>query len=410
MDTEFLAGENAEGVLEALADSCDSMQWAVAWARPASGVLSAAYRHKRKFTRLILGTHFHQTDPEVLRKFGQERFARMMLPAGDTFHPKVYVFSKGKQVTAVVGSHNLTAKAFNGNAEMSVRLTGEASNPQFQKLFQFLDLQWTRAVRIPDHIEAYALQHRLKKRLVDELEQFDEGIARPNPKSEAPSPYELTWSAFLKRIKQDPRLESRLVVLERARELFQEAPGQRFGALSALGRKAIAGTYARREKTLDGLPWGWFGTMHGSGEFMHLVNESNVLWRAVDRIPLEGPVDREQFDEFCAGFKEAFRQKGSSRVGDLATASRLLALKRPDRFVALNSQNRRALCWAMGLSHTTLRLQDYWDAIVARMDLFPFWAAPAPHTGLSRRIWDGRAALMDCIYFEPDRAFPDLAA
>lgn len=180
MEVCFLKSGAAQAVLVDLVRTCDTMEWAVAWARSRSVAPDAAYKYKKKFTRLLIGTHFHQTDPGVLRTFSKCSFARMMPPKGDTFHPKVYLFRTGAQVTAVVGSHNLTPKAFAGNSEMSVRLDGPATPPELRRLQDFVRDEWRRADDIGKHIDAYELQHKSKQVLFHALKEFDEDVALPD--------------------------------------------------------------------------------------------------------------------------------------------------------------------------------------------------------------------------------------
>ena len=154
MQVSFLTGSQAATALVTLTKDCDSMDWAVAWARP-NHVVAAARKHCAKFKRLILGTHFYQTDPDVLEQFAHLRQARMMLPKGATFHPKVYLFRFGQNFKAVVGSHNLTDAAFTKNAEISVYLEGAASDAAFDELREFLDDEWAKARAISTYLASY---------------------------------------------------------------------------------------------------------------------------------------------------------------------------------------------------------------------------------------------------------------
>ena len=110
--------------------------------------------------------------------------------------------------------------------------------------------------------------------------------------------------------------------------------------------------------------------------------------------PLVGEVTEEHFDRFRALFRDAFQ--GS----DLATATRLLAMKRPDYFVCLDSKNRDGLCKAFGISKN-VSLDNYWPKIVARIIDSAWWNAPEPPEGLERRIWRCRAAFLDVRFYEP---------
>ena len=135
-------------------------------------------------------------------------------------------------------------------------------------------------------------------------------------------------------------------------------------------RKAVAGTYGRKEPQLDDLEWAWFKTMFGQGDFKNLVNESpGLLSQSLQNIPLDGDVSESQFDKFVRHFDLAF--KGKAHKGGIATASRLLAMKRPDVFVGLNNANLVEISEAFGTASATLNLGTYWERVVIPMQNSP---------------------------------------
>ena len=320
----------------------------------------------------------------------------MVLPRGDTFHPKIYLFHLGRDIAAIVGSHNLTPKAFDGNSEMSVLLRGNAGNPEFRQLIKFFDDEWKRATKIDDHIDAYSLQHKAKKRHINALSNFEEHIQKPLRGSKELSPFEMDWKDFVRNVRKRPNLETRLDILAGAARLFQTKSS--LSNMERQERKAIGGTYRRQEASLDGRPWGWFGTMGGNGDFSRLVNGSDTLSAALDEIPLSGEVSEADYSRFISGFNRTFRN--ATHKGSYPTASRLLAMKRPDRFVCVNSKNKRPLCRSMGIHYTTLNLENYWTLIAQPLTLCPWWVQGAPTNPEDSAIWDGRMALLDCIYYE----------
>jgi len=139
--------------------------------------------------------------------------------------------------------------------------------------------------------------------------------------------------------------------------------------------------------------------MFGQGDFKNLVNESpEILSKALHNIPPDGDVSEAQFDPFVYDFDLAFKSK--AHKGGVATASRLLARKRPDVFVGLNNANRAGISEAFGTASTTLNLGNYWERVVVPMQNSPRWLHPRPRQTLAGRIWDNRAALMDSIYYD----------
>lgn len=383
-----------------LVHECIRFDVAVAWAGP-NTVVEAMLDSHPKLGRVVIGTHMYQTDPAVLRRFMPHKGARCMPPDGRLFHPKVYFFEMPKGFATVVGSHNLTGGAFGGqNVEVSVLLEGSAEDAVFVEMTSFVKSCWGSAEVIDEDtfLFAYEAQYRINKARGSALDRFHR-LKKPKAGAKI-SPMNISWLSFIAGVKNDIHhsLEGRLAILERASALFKEHGS--FAAMAQYERKAIAGTYGGKEPQLDDLEWPWFGAMFGQGDFKNLVNESpGLLSEALQNIPLDGDVLEAQFDAFVRHFDLAF--KGKAHKGGVATASRLLAMKRPDVFVGLNNANRVGISEAFGTAPTTLNLGNYWERVVVPMQNSPWWQHPRPRDALAGRIWDNRAALMDSIYYDP---------
>jgi hypothetical protein len=137
--------------------------------------------------------------------------------------------------------------------------------------------------------------------------------------------------------------------------------------------------------------------MSGAGVFKSLIkSNSPELSAALDCIPATGEVEAADYRAFVTEFRRAFR---GGRSG-IATGTRLLAMKRPDTFVCVNARNREGLCNDLGVAPTTLGLDGYWDSIIAPIQDADWWNQPRPSSAVERRIWEGRAALLDALYYE----------
>ena len=400
MNVRLLTGGNATQTLVRLVRACRRLDVAVAWAGR-NRVVDAMLEHHKKLGRVVIGTHMYQTDPKVLRDFMPFTVARCMPPDGHLFHPKVYLFELDDAVIAVVGSHNLTKGAFEGrNIEVSVLIEGSSDNDALRDIAEFVRASWNAAKRIDENNFLYSYErqyqaNRAKRELLNKFHRLkrSRGTAQP-------SPLDLAWSEFVRRVKRDKHhnLNKRLRVLDRSAGIF--AKKQSLAMMSIDERRAIAGIYGKVEEKLDNLDWAWFGSMFGQGDFKHIVKESPArLSKALDRITLDGDVTEEQFRAFANDFDAAF--KGKAHKGGVATASRLLAMKRPDLFTAVNKANRRGICDAFGVAHSTLNIENYWERIVVPTQLSPWWQHPRPRSSKNAQIWDNRAALLDCIYYDP---------
>jgi HKD family nuclease len=402
METALLTESNTGKVLLKLLSACRHFDVAVAWAGE-NFVVDAMLDHHHKMRHVLVGTHLYQTNPAVLRRLMKLKAARCLPPTGRRlFHPKVYLFDMPDGMAAIVGSHNLTSGAFDcRNIEVSVLLKGLHADAALDELADFVHEIWRRAQLIDeDFLFSYEAQYKANRAKRQILEQFHY-LRKPKPGSQRLSPISLTWDSFVNKVKDDGhhKLDGRLKILERAATLFRERPS--FARMHIEERYAIAGIFGRRQDTLDGLDWAWFGSMVGQGDFRNLVIESpEGLSAALDHIPLIGDVDEHDYVAFVKTFEKAFKDK--QHRGGIGTGSRLLCMKRPDFFVGVNNPNRRGLCDAVGSAPTTLNLRNYWERIVIPIHLGPWWQVPRPREALPARIWDNRAALLDSIYYDPD--------
>jgi hypothetical protein len=159
-------------------------------------------------------------------------------------------------------------------------------------------------------------------------------------------------------------------------------------------RRVVAGTGPSDEVPKG---WGWFGPMGSAGRFKNRVNENDInLSRALDAIPLEGEVREEHYSKFIENYRKAFRKELGRGLG---TATRLLAIKRPDYFVCLDKANRRGLCKAFEITLGNHDYDRYWSSIVERIFLSQWWNSPRPTDGRAMKVWDGRAAFLDSLYY-----------
>jgi HKD family nuclease len=403
VDARFLASEETQAVLLELVENCDSMQWAVAWATE-NDVFDAAMAHRAKFKHLVIGTHMFQTDPKVLKRIFSVRAAAVVPPTGDLFHPKVYLFRNGTRIRCVVGSPNLTFGAMNRNVESSVLLDGTDTEQALVDLAAFVDDAWDRADSITNEfLYSYERQYEVKKKAREQLTKFAE-IRRPT-KDTTKAPQEMSWQDYLVHVrsKKHPSahlFQKRLPVLAKARELF--GTGLPFDAWNVEDRKIVAGTLGAKKSQQSEVDYGLFGSMGASGTFAtSVINSPQGLSQALDCIPFTGDVTQGQFDQFCKRYGAAFGEEG--RQGGLPTATRLLAMKRPDTFVCLDSANRKDLCENWGVPYSTTRLTNYWQRIIEPMQQAPWWCESVPINPADAELWHGRAAMLDAIYYTPKK-------
>jgi len=389
-------------VLPRLIAKHDQIYMAVAWAH-AGPVADKLIENKHKFRSVTVGLDFCATDPDFVDSLHKVPNAFVFKKSGACFHPKIYLFVTGQNAEAIVGSANFTTGGLGNNVEACLHLSCDAGEAAVAELLATL--------------ESYA-PHRqpVTKQLADAYRRQAEiaaSRARP-PTPILPSDKDdfrridsdllkMDWAAFIHEARKDPNhhFETRMRFLRYLQTLFARA--QSFDDLTPPEWKAVAGIVhpdAVADSGLEKYQIGWFGSMQGSGSFTKLIaTKDGRIAKAIDCIPRGGPVRERDFDRFCALFASAFAD--SARTGRIPTATRLLAMKRPDVFVCVNSGNKASLAEALLFSPSTLSLENYWERVIEPIRQAKWYNAPRPG-GRDAEAWDCRAALVDAIHYKSD--------
>jgi HKD family nuclease len=395
----FLASSSEiDSALRTLTKKCTRLRWAVAWASHGFPLFDLLVKHRDKIEQLTVGVHFYQTHPDFMAEFLDHDAVRFVMNPSGVFHPKVYLFDLGRgHWECVAGSPNFTKSAFTANAEVAVHFTDRDNDaePAYAKVTQALDAFYNNATtRDEKDLEAYRSQWKRQQRRLSPLSgsyQPPTTVAKP-PKSPLDVPlFKAGWSEYFESVREDPQhgTEGRLAVLEEARRLF--TTHEHFCDVDPDNRKGIAGF--QRTKKFD---WLWFGSMKGAGYFKEAINKNDKnVSLALDEIPLAGPVVQEHYDRYVQTFRSAFSNAAT------ATATRLLAFKRPDYFVCLDSKNRDKLCEQFEIAKR-VDLDDYWEKVIDRIMDSNWWDSPEPTDELERRVWRCRAAFLDVRFCDPD--------
>lgn len=400
MKVTFLEQAGITNELKKLMKAFNEFYWAVAWGTE-NKLVDDLVADKGKIKQLIFGTHFYQSDPNLLERFKDAKFAGVMPnDAAGTFHPKVFLFIKGSKAAAIIGSANFTNGAMNRNNEAAILLEGDKSDEVMVSARKMVDAAWDRAVEIDrDFLDNYRLHYRATAAHRKALEK-QRKIVKPSKDAANKGLLTWSWKEYAHKVRCDRfgAYDGRIALLQEAGEMFLRINS--FDELEKQERRAIAGLLKGGSVLRVGGTdtWGWFGSMMGMGDFQSLINSnSNYISEALDKIPLRGDVTKEQFDEYIDLFQRAFLH--TVRKGGVPTASRLLAMKRPDTFVCIDVQNRVGLGKDLGFAPTTLTFDKYWDGVVMPITASTWWQTARPN-GKYGLLWDGRAAMLDSIYYE----------
>ena len=374
----------------------EKISFAVAWATTGTKVYDALVERREAIHHGVVGTHFYQTSPEVLEDFTGDDRVRFVLQPSGVFHPKIFLFRSGRRWEAFVGSANLTRGALGANAEVVMHVTNDDDADHIRSDVQDAIKRFRSEGKKakPEHAEAYRETYERMKKVRDRL-SGGYGSAKSNSplQSEVMSK---SWKQFYAAVREpgEGYLQDRIELLADARDAFRMH--ESFAAMDVDTRAMIAGLPNGRTRNQ-----GYFGSMKGDGVFHGAIKgDTPGISAALDRIPLDGPVTREHYEAFVSEFEQALPD-GRRRPG---VASRLLAMKRPDTFVCLSKRNRAGLAEDFGISAGGIDFDVYWDSVVGRIVDSRWWSAAAPSGGSELAAWQGRAAMLDAIFYDHDEA------
>jgi len=64
-------------------------------------------------------------------------------------------------------------------------------------------------------------------------------------------------------------------------------------------------------------------------------------------------------------------------------------------------KNKKALCQDFEIKQSGMDYERYWEEIIERIIDSAWWNEPRPKNPLDRTVWDGRAAMLDAIFYRP---------
>jgi HKD family nuclease len=390
--------------LRQLFSGYSSCEIAVAWASKGFEGFDLLLQHRSKIGRMIVGTHFYQTDPEFIQNFITDEKVRFVMQTDGVFHPKVYLFTKDSgEWECLIGSPNFTRGGFERNEEVAVLITSLDAGAETA----FLDVRkrigdWQKLpVMTHEDFAAYREAWKRKQSLLRGLESHYGKSKRGSNSGYHPLKVEvlqMTWSQYFEMVRTEPTrgshsdsLKGRLHVIRAVRQWFRDE--EHFKNIAPSTQQKIAGFV-----TDDNGFFLWFGSMRGAGKFESAINnKSDRISLALDVIPRNGTVTRDAYLTCIETLGSAFSSGGIN----VATATRLLAMKRPDYFLCFNNRNKQRLCGEFGIKKS-LSYEEYWDLLIEKViNEAPWWHSTEPQQkGDEQDVWRARMAFLDAKFYD----------
>lgn len=167
-------------------------------------------------------------------------------------------------------------------------------------------------------------------------------------------------------------------------------------------RLALAGKHtAQHDISVYMFDVEWFASTRGAKTFQQLLKATPQSFdKALAHIPLEGEVHLDHYQNFVHAYKAIFAEHSDGEKAPLTAATRLLAMRRPDQFVALTSNKLDILSQGLGLVKLNNQsFDDYWHEMIASIRNTQWWRSDMPEDKVEQQLWKHRAILIDLFLF-----------
>jgi hypothetical protein len=154
----------------------------------------------------------------------------------------------------------------------------------------------------------------------------------------------------------------------------------------------------------------WFAGTKGAKIFHMLLDTAPEKFdNALSHIPLTGDVTPSQYQAFVKAYRAIFSsyviEKPSGEKAPLAPATRLLAMRRPDQFIALTANKIDVLCQGLSIAKfNNFDFESYWQDMIGTIRTFAWWHQPEPTDERELQLWKVRSILIDLFLFADENA------
>jgi len=159
----------------------------------------------------------------------------------------------------------------------------------------------------------------------------------------------------------------------------------------------------------------WFASTKGAKVFHQLLqSHAQEFDSALSHIPATGEVNFDDYQKFVTAYQSIFTQHSDGDKAPLMAATRLLAMRRPDQFIALTNAKLEVIC--QGFNIVKLNNKDfdsYWHDLIGTLRTMSWWHQAEPESKveveveveskaeneLELKLWQSRAVLVDLFLY-----------
>jgi hypothetical protein len=234
-------------------------------------------------------------------------------------------------------------------------------------------------------------------------EEQDLAQAEEKLKQRLASAIAADWQTYYQTINQlsvGYEIAPSLKLLHIADELLNQTND--FSQSSDIERFLVGGVQDNKVTNTYSFDTRLLGDMQGFASFKKLVKKDpEGLTKLLRIIPSNGPVDGWHFMQFVDAFQQLFTAN-SLKQAYVYPLTRLMTMKRPDQFVALNKESAEIFCKALTIKPLKNNdFQRYWDDIILPIQKSPWYKTDMPMEVAELAIYRARFALLERIICTP---------
>ncbi|WP_246283038.1 hypothetical protein [Marinifaba aquimaris] len=209
------------------------------------------------------------------------------------------------------------------------------------------------------------------------------------------------WPIFASFIQQQAELHAlteRMALLDYVAQLKEKSLTE----LISEDLFVIAGKHtAKHEPSLYPFDLEWFGSTKSAKTFLSLLSDHDAEFdQALSHIPLTGDVSAQDYKNFVIAYHAIFAHHAAGEKVTLAPATRLLAMRRPDQFIALTNSKIETLCAGFDVAKfKNTDFDAYWSDLIESMRSMAWWRSNEPEDAEELKLWKNRAILVDCCLY-----------
>ncbi|MFT4510563.1 phospholipase D-like domain-containing protein [Caballeronia sp. 15711] len=378
---------------------------AVAWCGDPHHILP--YKQLERFSsslRVTVGVSFNQTHPDGIDWLKRMKADVRIFKSNKSkplFHPKIYLFRRGKDFALFMGSSNLTFSGFHRNSEANLLMEGKGSDgASLAELIETLN-NWRSEENSFVPTDKWLASYR-KQYFSTLTKARNAGIDVPSNEED-----EVPVSSWLARADWDIYYSEVLEGLDRRSMDVREFSNYVKDVHEELPLPWDVSIFedSNNRRIIGGMkPYGLLGHVAASGKFRGLMTNSifltarRRLCRTINTIatmtyPLDLSDLERQLDVLVA-------------LGPtMKVWSRVLCLVRPDLFCTVASKSvRENMSATLGVPATSFQAPVGYIHLLKNIHDTPWFRVSRPLSSHEALVWDNRAAFMDAIFFGPKYA------